>query len=139
MTSRSKYKFAIELMINYPETIEERCLAIFSYLRNNYSELKCMLTSLEATGEKGREISKELEETNEIPVDIKQITQIFDEDGQVLEFNLILNSKDFDLWILIRDGQHANIVSNNYSILDKQVIGEFIFLGLDLFGGGNSS
>lgn len=129
----TKYKYALELIVQYPSTIEQRCLRILKYLNNEHPSSVCIITNLEATGSKGVLLSESVENENEIPITIDQIIEVFQEDGQVIELNLLLEDKSINLWIQIVDGTHVNIISNDYSLIKENILGVFNYLDLGLF------
>jgi len=134
MNEAFKYKLAIELLIVYPETIEDRCLAFLNFLRSRYKRLICFLDRLDATGKYGIFLSELVEEEEIFEVSIDGLIELFKEDGQVIELNLVVEADDIGLLIQIIDGTHVNIISDSYAIIESEALGSFNYLDIRLFG-----
>jgi len=132
MHEMKKDQFAIELIVLENEKLEDRLSKVVAFIIGTYGRLDINVLDIEATGVLGSEFSDRLENEGLANISKNELFDIFQEDGQIIELNLILMTVDSKFRIIIRDGAHLNVVSNSFSILDKPEIGKYKYFDLML-------
>lgn len=123
-------KWAKSLIIANNESIENRLGFIFRAIINELGNIKCMISFIDATGQLGNEFTKRNNNGETIQTDIKEIISLTQEDGQIIELDLLLISEG-DFRVLVTDGQHIDVLGKEYDI--SRFIGEHTDMDPQLF------
>lgn len=133
-------EFAVELKFFETEwSISGRLLPILNFINKQFSNVSCEIYLLEATGITGDKLCNIVDGHEPVFFDLPELMNALRGDMQIIELRMIIRSGKSYFEILVVDGQDADILSNQRNILNKEIIGEFIFLNLDLFNIGKIS
>jgi hypothetical protein len=125
-------KWAITLIISADEKIEDRVKRILEHLFSLSSEFKLLLKEIDATGPVGNKFTQLLNNNNDkIAIGKEELIELFSEDGQVFELNLIINNSQ-SYRIIIRDGDIVDIVGEK-EMITEDVIGKFESMDPNLY------
>jgi len=132
--------FAVELKFFETEwSISKRLLPVLSFISNQFKNVSCEIHLLDAIGMVGSELCNKVDGHEPVLFDLPELMNALRGDMQIIELRMIIRSGKSYFEILVVDGQDVDILSNQRNILNKEIIGEFIFLNLDLFNIGKIS
>jgi hypothetical protein len=124
--------WAITLIIANYTSIENRMKNVLSYLFTTDNSFKCILSSIDATGNIGGHLTQQLNKSERsLQIDNMQLLELCNEDGQIIEIDLALYGHS-DFRIIIRDGNSIDILGDKNE-LPAEVIGPFEYIDVKLF------
>lgn len=108
-------KWVKTLVIQNNESLEKRLVAILEYINKKYKPADCYISSVDATGPKGNELTKRTNEIPEIHIRIEDLIQVANEDGQILELDLVVKANNcFE--INVQDGAFIDVLGDGDEI-----------------------
>jgi hypothetical protein len=123
-------KWAKSLILVPGESIENRLENVLKGILKEFGNMPCIISLIDATGQAGNALTKRNNNGEHIQTDVKNMIFLAQEDGQIFDLDLSLNS-DTKLEILVTVGQHIDIVGEAHYI--SSIIGEHIELDPQLF------
>jgi len=123
-----KFTKVIGLVILPPDTIEKRVAKIIRYVAKEYSDLIAFVDELDATGPIGNSLPEQFETRN-----LNSVIELFEEDGQVIEFNMTIENNDIAVQFVIDDNVNADIITSRGVDLSEELTGDHTLLDPALY------
>jgi len=123
---------AIEIVLGVDEFIDQRIINILSCLIKNFIWLNIQLSNIETVGETDSKLNR----IRHGKIDESDVAMILNKIGggvQILELDIKFESSTLSIWVLVRDGQDINIVTNNISQLSICELGKYKLINSELF------
>lgn len=117
MSAFSKY---IGLDISSDERLESRVAKIIRYIAGNFQNLSIHVLELDATGQKASSLSDEF-----FTEDLSLILEIFEEDGQIIDLDMMVENPEVRIQIIVVDGQHVDVNTSKGVDLNEEVTGKW--------------
>jgi hypothetical protein len=124
---------AKKLIIHSSESLEMRVVQILNSIESNINEGKWIISDLDATGGIGDLLTQQLNYLETLSLNFDQIKSLFDEDGQVIEFDGEFPEINPCIKIVIRDGMTVDILFPKH-LLDNIILGSCDELNPELYG-----
>ncbi|HYF31700.1 MAG TPA: hypothetical protein VD993_11335 [Chitinophagaceae bacterium] len=113
-------KWVKTLIIADSESIEERLNSIVQYILQTYSPAECVIADIDATGKLGNEITQKINNVEKVMVNKTDVLRLLNEDGQIFEFDLNINST-YNFQIIVGRGQFIDILGD--TDLPEDIVG----------------
>lgn len=111
MNNKHERWWAVTLILDDRERLEERVLAIIERTASETDERCWVLEELDATGRLGNELTRQLNETSPIGLATAVLLELLREDGQIIELDAALKKMGCDsLRVIVRDGLSVDIL-----------------------------
>lgn len=131
MTSPGKW--AVTLRRSAEERLEDRLVPIVKHLPERARSGLWLISDLDATGPRGGSLSRRLNEEGSFHLSPKELLEILQEDGQILELNATLQSGNRPLFrLIVRDGASIDVLGSG-SFLLPAVLGQYDAMDPELF------
>jgi hypothetical protein len=114
-------KWVKNLLISENETIEQRIRTILEYIFTTYASDGGLVMDIDATGKFGDRLTRRINNKEEIRLSKDEILSLVNEDGQIIELNLLIDSPP-KFQILVIDGNDIDIIGDEE--LPVEVLGK---------------
>jgi hypothetical protein len=124
-------KWIKSLKIEDGDSVERRLETLLSYFSKKYQNNNVTILDIDASGKLGGDLVRRFNVEKEVSVSLTIVINMTKEDGQIFELDLRF---DFDgqIQILIRDGQHFDVLGNDNEI-PSEIVGPHFDQNFDLF------